>query len=296
MASGELDAGALAGLRWEHAQGPLHVQVEDGLRRLIQSGQVAPGSALPGELDLAGRLGLSRHTIRHALGTLVAEGLLRRERGRGTHVRDPTARVNVRSLDQFYAFAWEVTARGLEQRSHVLERKRVVPPADLARRLMLTLGQAVVRIVRVRTAGGEPLIMEAAYLPEGLAEGLEAEILERGSIYDEIERRHGLRVTRAQETIRPTLLSRTLANLLGSHRGAPAFLVERTTWAGSRPIEWQQSTVRGDRFLYSVALGRAGNPPHAEACRAATVPGSVERASSHRSSSRSAVRFAPSGK
>ncbi len=257
MPSGELDAGALAGrLRRDHDQLPLHVQLEHGLRRLIQSGELAPGSALPGELDLVQTLGLSRHTIRHALSALAAEGLVAGQRGRGTNVRDHVARLNVRSLDHFYAFAWEVSALGLEQRSNVLEFERLVGPTNVATRLSLDAGQLVVRIVRLRTAAGEPLIMEVAYLPEELAGGFDSELLERGSIYDELERQHGLRVTHARETIRPTILSRSMAGLLGVRKGAPAFLVERTTWSGSRPIEWQESTIRGDRFLYSVELGR----------------------------------------
>ena len=65
---------------------PLHQQLESALRSLIRSGQVSLGSAIPGELELAEQLQLSRHTIRHALGVLTSEGLLRRERGRGTTV------------------------------------------------------------------------------------------------------------------------------------------------------------------------------------------------------------------
>src|SRR5437762_11332173 len=45
---------------------PLHEQLEAVLRRLIQSGQVEPGVTIPGELELAAQLGLSRHTVRHA--------------------------------------------------------------------------------------------------------------------------------------------------------------------------------------------------------------------------------------
>src|SRR5689334_23345392 len=82
----ELDAHALADLLGLAGDGPLHSQLETGLRNVIRSGQLAPGTVLPGELDLAAELGVSRHTVRHALGVLSAEGLLLRERGRGTHV------------------------------------------------------------------------------------------------------------------------------------------------------------------------------------------------------------------
>jgi GntR family transcriptional regulator, N-acetylglucosamine utilization regulator len=253
---GELSAGALGVLLRPGGGSPLHSQVEERLRQLIRSGELAPGSELPGELDLAATLQLSRHTIRHALTTLASEGLVRRERGRGTHVLNQLTALNERKLNHFYAFAWEVTARGLEQRSHVLESATIEAPPDLATRLGLLADRRVLRIVRIRMAGDEPQVVETVYFPSSLAEGLDALVLESASVYDEIERRHGLRVTRAHETIRPMVLSRSVAAWLQARAGAPAFHIERITWAGSLPVEWQESIVRGDRFLYSVELDR----------------------------------------
>lgn len=259
----EVDARSLAGLLRPPGQAPgidgapLHSQLEAALRRLIRSGELRTGTALPGELDLAAELHLSRHTIRHALNALASEGLLSRERGRGTRVLAPGSdTVTERSLGRFYAFAWEVSARGVEQRSFVLSRETIPASRDVARKLGVTVGSAVEHIVRLRTAGGEPLIIETADLPAVLAACLTAEVLEVGSIYDALERHHGLRITRAHETIRPAVLSRPLAKLLGVRAGSPAFQVERTTWSERGPVESQESLVRGDRYLYSVDLPR----------------------------------------
>jgi GntR family transcriptional regulator len=250
----ELNAEQLAAML-KPGDGPLHSQLEVGLRTLIHSGQVPAGTALPGEHELAGVLGLSRHTIRHALGVLAAEGLLLRERGRGTRVLAGGGSVIERSLSSFYAFAWEARERGVEHHSVVLELSNAEASVVLARRLGLGADRRVRRIVRVRSAGGEPLVLETAYFPT-LVEDFDYEVLEHGSVYDELERKRGMRVTRASEMIRPTVLSRAVARLLEVQSGSPAFLVERTTWSGERPIEWQESLVRGDRFLYSVELPR----------------------------------------
>src|ERR671936_2156047 len=142
-----MDPTALARLLEPSSNGPLHRQLEGRLRGLIQSGQVPPGTSLPGELGLAAKLGLSRHTIRHALGVLTTEGLLRRERGRGTTVLGGQAQPPFeRSLGKFYAFAWEVRARGVEQRSFVLERERSAAGEALAERLGLASSDPVERI------------------------------------------------------------------------------------------------------------------------------------------------------
>jgi GntR family transcriptional regulator len=252
-----LDARSLAAAVQAREGMPLHSQLETTLRRLIESGQVAAGAVLPGELELAAQLGVSRHTVRHALGVLTNEGLLRRERGRGTTVvsSSPT-RMFERSLSTFYAFAWELRARGAKQRSYVLERKVLPADALVAQRLAMPIGGEIERIVRLRTADEDPLVFETAHLPRELTADLDITVLEQESIYDELERTQGLRITRARESIRPVILSRAVARLLRSSPGAPAFSVERTTWTDSGPIEWQESIVRGDRYLYSVDLPR----------------------------------------
>jgi GntR family transcriptional regulator len=241
---------------------PLHRQLEVALRGLIRDGEVRVGDVLPGEHELASGLGVSRHTIRHALGVLAGEGLLRRARGRrgGTSVLAPPSAAPAieRTLDGFYAFAWEMRARGAEHRSYVLERTQRPAAGALAERLALPAGAPVERIVRVRTADGEPLVLETTHLPQRLTAGLEPAALERGSLYDALEQLHGITVVRARETLRPIVVRRPVARLLGVRPGTPAFAVERLTFAREGPIEWQESIVRGDRYTYSVELTRAG--------------------------------------
>ena len=260
MQAPDVDPHRLAQSLQRTGERPLHRQLEAGLRELIRTGEVEAGARLPGEHELAAHLGVSRHTIRHALGVLAAEGLVQRHRGRGggTHISSADGRepITERSLASFYAFAWEVQARGGEQRSFVLERAHISASSELAERLSVAPGSPLERIVRLRTADGEPLVLETSYLPAALSEGLDQDTLEQGSIYDALERLHRVRVIRARETIRPITLDRAVARLLGVRSGSPAFAIDRRTFAESGPIEWQESLVRGDRFLYSVDLPR----------------------------------------
>jgi GntR family transcriptional regulator len=252
-----LDASRLARAVHARVTGPLHSRLETTLREMIQEGHLATGTILPGELEVAAQLGVSRHTVRHALGVLTNEGLLRRERGRGTTVVSATPPpVIERSLSTFYAFAWETRARGATQRSYVLERQAVPADETFAKRLGVDPGTEIERIVRLRTADEDPLVFETAYLPRELSRVLDSRTLEQESIYDTLERRAGVRITSARESIRPIVLTRAAARLLRARTGAPAFLVERTTWSDRGPIEWQESIVRGDRYLYSVELPR----------------------------------------
>ena len=261
-----MDARELAAALQARGGMPLHSQLESMLRRLIEQGQIATGAIGQSAQETG---------VPHALGVLTNEGLLRRERGRGTTVVSDTPRLFERSLSAFYAFAWEARARGANQRSYVLERQVLTADEGLAVRLHVEPGTELEHIVRLRTADDDPLVFESAYLPRALTIALEASALERESIYDELERLHGLRVTRAHESIRPIVLSRPVARLLRASVGAPAFSVERTTWSEQGPIEWQESVVRGDRYLYSVDLPRQAQTSRQRevlVCRVRRIP------------------------
>ncbi|MBI2942006.1 MAG: GntR family transcriptional regulator [Chloroflexi bacterium] len=65
---------------------PLYAQLQELFRAAILSGELPPGSQLPGEEELGRQYGLSRLTVRRALQDLQHEGLIRTERGRGSFV------------------------------------------------------------------------------------------------------------------------------------------------------------------------------------------------------------------
>jgi GntR family transcriptional regulator, arabinose operon transcriptional repressor len=67
---------------------PLHAQIAAQLRRDVREARYAPGQRLPSEVGLARLLGVSRGTLRQALGTLLSDGLLQTIPGRGTFVSD----------------------------------------------------------------------------------------------------------------------------------------------------------------------------------------------------------------
>src|SRR5579864_1403090 len=67
---------------------PLYARIAAQVRQDVQGGRYAPGQRLPAEVDLARQLGVSRGTVRQALGALLSEGLLQTVPGRGTFVSD----------------------------------------------------------------------------------------------------------------------------------------------------------------------------------------------------------------
>ncbi|HMQ57857.1 MAG TPA: FadR/GntR family transcriptional regulator [Rhizobiaceae bacterium] len=71
-------------------------RVVSALSRDIESGELAPGSRLPTEQQLASRLGVSRNVIREAVAQLRADGLVEARQGVGAFVRAPEQRDAIR--------------------------------------------------------------------------------------------------------------------------------------------------------------------------------------------------------
>ncbi len=142
------------GGRWavaERAAKPAWVQIEEQLADRIGSGHLAPGERLPAERDLALALSVSRMTVRQALASLAARGLVERGVGRGTFVRD-APRV-VHDLTRVAGFTEEVERQGLEAGAQILAAGEHAAPGEVAQALGIDAGAPVVRLERVRLGG-----------------------------------------------------------------------------------------------------------------------------------------------
>lgn len=147
----------------------LHGQMTSDLRKLITSGDLAPGSPLPSESQLGEQYGVSRPTVRRALQTLEQEGLISAHAGRGRIVRDRRSMVyrpqqefeprRSSTMDRFQASLAE------EGRQPSQSIEVAVESADhmIADRLRVPEGTPVVARKRVRFIDGEPFNINDTY-------------------------------------------------------------------------------------------------------------------------------------
>jgi GntR family transcriptional regulator len=127
---------------------PLYAQLAGVLRELINGEELEPGSRLPSEPELVARYGVSRATSAKALDVLEREGLVQREQGRGTFVRDT---ILERPLPELTSFTEHVTKAGYKpgQRLLSVERARAEAAGSLASQFEADLEVVVVRRVRL---------------------------------------------------------------------------------------------------------------------------------------------------
>jgi GntR family phosphonate transport system transcriptional regulator len=137
-------------------------RVADQLERAIVDGRYPVDTRLPGEIDMAQRLGVNRHTVRRALAALAARGFVRAERGSGTYVETARLRYPIRSRTRFSEI---VDAAGREPGGRLLRSGIEEAEPEIARRLALAPRTAVIRLDILRSVDRVPVSAATTWLP-----------------------------------------------------------------------------------------------------------------------------------
>lgn len=230
---------------------PLYLQVEQHLGQRVQSGEWQPGQKIPTEEQMCAAYGVSRVTMRQALARLVDRGLLVRERGRGTFVRDAALTAAARGVT---SFTTELAALGLEAGARVLAVEVVPADAETVDALGLGHDAEVVRVHRVRTGNGKPIGIQTSLLPVQRFPNLEHQSLQDRSLYQLLRTHYGVVPVEAVETFTVGGISPRDARLLEVPPRTCAFFVERVTLDARGPFERVTSVMRGDRYRIRLAL------------------------------------------
>jgi GntR family transcriptional regulator len=247
---------------------PLHVQLKKGLREQILSGNWKTGDLVPAEPELCRDFGVSRTTVRQALAELTHEGLVVRERGRGTFVAP--AKLTERAVERLSGFFEDMVALGYPPVSRVLKQEVVPAEEQVAAHLNLRAGARVVEIERLRLVQDEPVLLTTTYLPHKLCPGLENADLTHRSLYEYLQSECGLTLARGRRTIEAVAADARQAKLLHIRKGAPLVSIESVSYlADGRPIEFYFALHRGDRSRFEVELMRT--PEGGESSRASNA-------------------------
>ena len=144
---------------------------------------------MPAEDDIAARYGVSKATVRQALGELATMGLVRREQGRGTFVAEFKIELGPRELT---SFTQEMSGNGLKPSSRVLKQHVIKAEGEVADKLKLKKGTNVLELKRLRLAQGEPMGIQTAFIALSQSPGLPVEDFESVSLYRILEQKYGV--------------------------------------------------------------------------------------------------------
>lgn len=233
---------------------PLYLQLHDLLRSKIERGEWQPGDMLPTESALMEQYQVSRATVRQALDTLVQEGLIYRERGRGTFVSHPKVQ---QGLVRIVSFTEDMHQRGFEPGTKVLSATLIAASKDLAKSLDIEPGAEVARIERLRLADSEPMSIEISYLVHDYCPGVLERDYAQYPLREMLERTYNIHLASATQAIRAINASQEIAKQLNISPGDALLFIERVSLTDyGVPIEFLRIYHRGDRYvLYNELKG-----------------------------------------
>lgn len=224
---------------------PVYRELADILRRELSGYQA--GEFLPGEVQLAERFGVNRHTLRRAIDELVFEGSLLRQQGKGTQVLD---RPLIYPMGADTAYSQSLSAQGHGVQALLLKRRYCYASREEAQHLGIAEMAPMIELQTLRKLDQQPVSLIrhrycASHAP------LLADY--NGGSLRQYLRERDLPLTRTQSLIGARLPSRDEAALLMMPRHLPALTVFTLSRdRDGRPVELAQSTSRSDRFQYQV--------------------------------------------
>lgn len=243
----------------------LYRQLADQLRQAIQSGELGPGEQLPSERELTERYGVSRNTVRLALGVLANEGMVTTTQGRGAFVRDRVMltyhasraeaadRPDAQRSDAYFA---EVREQGREP-SQVFEMRIAPASLSVAERLRVAEAEAVVVRRSIRKVDGVPWSIQDSSYPMDIAQECGLMVphdLPEGTIRAMAE--HGHVEIGHRDEITTRMPSPEEARALDLGVGVPVLLYARTAYTTDRPVRLTETVFAGDRNRLVYELGQ----------------------------------------
>jgi GntR family transcriptional regulator len=229
---------------------PLHLQVEQLLRSLIELPEFQNGAFLPKEIELSKLLGVSRNTIRQAANKLQNEGLIIRKQGVGTKILKKVISTN---LSEWHSFTQEMNSKGIPFKNLVIDVKWVTVEEHIADFLNVPREAKILKLSRLK-GSDEPMVYFESYFQPRI--GLTGKEDFNRPLYEILEQNYHCIPAISKENIRAGRADK-FAGILKVKKNDPILIRERfVSDPGNRPLEYNIGYYRNDRFTYSIEIRR----------------------------------------
>ncbi|KAA6175483.1 GntR family transcriptional regulator [Pseudomonas veronii] len=226
----------------------LYEQIAHRLLEEIQRGDFEPSGKLPSEAELGERFGVSRVTVRLAVGKLSDDGVVERKQGKGTFVAAKQVR---HGLDALRSFHEALLLQGLKPSMQVIGH--TLQPVPEALKGLFEAAHDCLLLERLHFVDDEPIALGRSHLPAELASVVWTDV-EHQPIYSILESITGQAVTRADLAIRAQAADASLASTLHVKRGAALLVMERTSYfADGRCCDRTTFFIRPERYAFVLS-------------------------------------------
>lgn len=199
------------------------VLISKEIEYMIDSGDLAEGSRIPSERQLAESFDVQRGTIRSALRILAEKGIVESRPRSGYYVAP--ARV-VFDQDDYNSRKVVIENMGKTTYVKLLTFEKTFVSEKMAVKTGLPEDMQVYRIMRLRFAEGQPLGLERTHIRCDLVPELTEEDVHNKSIYETLKKRYGIHVTRAVAKVTAVFANGLESELLNTDMNKPVMRYE----------------------------------------------------------------------
>lgn len=241
---------------------PYYAQLAQILRKEIRQGRWQPGDMLPSEAKLCEVYEISRTAVRQALDELVDEGLVQKEKGRGTFVSQPTTAEFV--VQELRGFFEEMTQRGEEVHTDVLGQELVTAPPEVVPELQLRMGDECLRLDRIRRIDATPIVVVHTHLPAALFGELVDRDMRDESLYRILSEEYDVHPGGGRRRFEAVAADEATAAALDLATGAAVLKLTAVNFdQDDVPFEHFVAWYRGDLTAFDVLVEPASGHPDA---------------------------------
>ncbi|MCD9025088.1 GntR family transcriptional regulator [Cohnella silvisoli] len=230
--------------------------IKEELERQIRTGELAIGSMLPSEPDMARKFNVSRETFRAAVKQMEREGKLRVRSGIGRFVVRPLASIPS-SIDHLSSTSEMITSASLSEGEHHESIREEPCQEEWADFLHISPGDPITIIERIRMADGEPVSYNINIMPNALIGDAFQKTTLQGSLMKFLEDVCDIRIVAANTELIVPPSSDTNCHKLQVKPEATVILLKQTHYNEDRvPILFSYDYFRNDVFKFWVRRER----------------------------------------
>jgi len=231
---------------------PIYLQIREYLQDLIENEEKIPGDKIPSEPELAKNFSISRMTARKAVDSLVTEGVLYRQPGKGTFVARPKAPFPGASVT---SFSKTMIKLGYQIRTEILQQG-IYPVSKRVTDALKIDSSSAFLISRIRFIENQPVAIHYSYMRPELEPFFKKYDMRVDAMNPVMEEILGIKIMTSSDSIEATLAEQEEAQHLQIKEGAPVILVRGEVYSSDNEVvRVTKSIWRGDRVRFSILGG-----------------------------------------
>lgn len=203
---------------------PQYRKLYELLRKHIFSGVYGEGSLLPSENELCVTYEMTRPTVRHALDSLVKDGLILKKQGKGSIVRKPPQNIGILSI------AGTASAVGVRYlKTDILQKPVIRTWPDPFRFELsdLELESGCIYMERLRFVDEEPVFYDVNHLPNIYLPRITNRSFENKSLFEILRKNYQIEILGGEQKLKAVKPEKHIKQLLKLKAGQPVLHIER---------------------------------------------------------------------